>query len=792
MRCLLLAPLIFSAPVAVIAQEAQRAEMSEAADAGNERQDILVIAARIAGQVDTDLPPVLTLDEADIASYGASSVADLLDAVSTQTGSGRGRGRGHPVVLVNGQRISSFREMRSIPPEAIRRMEVLPEEVALRFGYRADQRVVNMILKDNFSSKQVAGEYDLPTRGGYANHELEGSILRIDGPRRLNFEAKFSESSLLTEAERGIIQNPADLPLVPAGTDPGAFRSLAPDSREIALNGSWSTGLGTDGLGGSLSANGAYTRTDSRSLSGLDEVLLAGTPQQLRALEREATTDLLQGGVALNKLLGNWLLSVTGDAGYTDATMRSDLGGGEAAGRDNARSKDLALSSLATLAGRPFSLPAGEASLTLKAGFDFNRSDNADTRGGIVQGSVLKRGDLAAGANLSLPLTSRKNEVMAGIGDLSVNAGVGINRLSDFGTLSDWSAGLTWKPTEKLTLQASYLVNEAAPSLSQLGAPQIVTFNVPVYDFTRGETTLVTVTAGGNPGLLAEKRRDWKLSANWDLPFMNRSSLLIEYFRNSSRNVTQSFPLLTPAIEAAFPGRAIRDASGTLVAIDRRPVTFDKIEKSRLRWGFNLSGSLSKQSELGGRGGEGRERAGRRGGPGMGMHGGMMPMGRGGPPGGRWNLSVYHTLRFSDRVTIARDGPVLDQLGGEALTAGGVPRHEVAFEGGAFKDGLGLRLNGTWTAPATLSAGGAPGTSDLRFGSTFKVYTRLFVNLDQRKQLIESAPLLKGVRIALEFNNLFDSRQKVTDGDGLVPLAYQRGYREPQGRVVGIDIRKML
>jgi iron complex outermembrane receptor protein len=790
LRIVLIAPLILIAPCAAIAQETPAAEADGGTPGSETGQDIVVVATRFAGQVDTDLPPVLTLDEADITTYGASSIAELLDAVSTQTGSGRGRGGGRPVVLVNGQRISSFRELRSIPPEAIRRMEVLPEEVALRFGYPADQRVVNMILKDSFANRQIAGEYNLPTRGGYMNYEIEGSMLRIEGPRRLNLEAKISDTSLLTEAERGILQDPSDLLLLPPGADPGRYRSLAPDNREISLNGTWSTGLGKDGLGGSLSANGTYTRTDSRSLSGLDDLLIDASPQRLRALERDTGTDLLQGGLALNKPLGDWLLSVTGDAGYTDSTTRSDLPGGEAAGRDLARSKDLALSSLATLAGRPFTLPAGEAALTIKAGFDFDRSDNADTRAGIAQRTVLKRGDLSAGANLSLPLTSRRNDVLASVGDLSINASAGMNRLSDFGTLTDWSAGLTWKPTEKLTLQASYLVNEAAPSLTQLGAPQIVTFNVPVYDFARGETALVTVTGGGNPDLLAEKRRDWKISANWELPFLRRSSLLVEYFRNSSSDVTQSFPLLTPAIEAAFPGRAVRDANGALVAIDRRPVTFDKIESSRLRWGFNLSGSLSKQAgEGGGERGQGmRGGGGHGGGPGM----GMMPMGRGGPQGGRWNVSVYHTLRFTDRVTIAQGGPVLDQLGGEALTAGGVPRHEIAFEGGAFKNGTGLRLNGTWAAPARLSASGGPGASDLRFGSTFKVYARLFLDLDQRNSLIESAPFLKGVRIAFDVNNLFDSRQKVTDEAGLVPLAYQRGYREPQGRVLGIDLRKVF
>jgi hypothetical protein len=32
----------------------------------------------------------------------------------------------------------------------------------------------------------------------------------------------------------------------------------------------------------------------------------------------------------------------------------------------------------------------------------------------------------------------------------------------------------------------------------------------------------------------------------------------------------------------------------------------------------------------------------------------------------------------------------------------------------------------------------------------------------------------------------------VTDGSGLVPLAYQRDYRDPRGRVIGLDFRKMF
>ena len=57
---------------------------------------------------------------------------------------------------------------------------------------------------------------------------------------------------------------------------------------------------------------------------------------------------------------------------------------------------------------------------------------------------------------------------------------------------------VTWAPTEKLSLQASYLVDEAAPSLNQLGNPTLISSNVVVYDFTRGETALGTCRLKGD------------------------------------------------------------------------------------------------------------------------------------------------------------------------------------------------------------------------------------------------------------------------------------------------------
>ncbi|HVR91469.1 MAG TPA: hypothetical protein VHG29_10305 [Novosphingobium sp.] len=164
--------------------------------------------------------------------------------------------------------------------------------------------------------------------------------------------------------------------------------------------------------------------------------------------------------------------------------------------------------------GRPLRLPAGEVTATVKTGFAYSGITSRDPRSGTGPTS-LKRGDLSAGANIGVPIASRRENSLAALGDLNLNFSAGINRLSDFGTLTDWSAGVIWSPTEKLGFQASYLVNEAAPSLADLGNPLVLTFNVSVYDFARGETALVTITGGGNPALLRERQRDLKFGMTW-------------------------------------------------------------------------------------------------------------------------------------------------------------------------------------------------------------------------------------------------------------------------------------
>ncbi len=563
---------------------------------------IVVTAERIRGQVETASAPIVELDQQDVAAYGAASIADLVAQLAPQVGSGNGRG-GRPVFLVNGQRITNFREIGRFPPEAIRKVEVLPEEVALKFGYSASQRVINFILQDNYASREVEVEYGLPDRGGTSTAEAELGLLRIDGPQRLNATASYARTTELTEGERGIVQTPGNAPTVPGALDPADFRTLVARSEQFEGNVTSTVALGESGSAGQLTLNTQWIHNETRSLSGLDlstGVDAAGytviSVIDDDPIARLTNTDTLSIGAGYSRRLGEYQFQTTLDAGLTDTESRIDrrrIAAGPVI-QDLARSKVWTVGLKSTLIGSPILLPAGELGVTLNAAYDSDRVDSFDTRT-TAGGNELTRGKLSGSANVSIPIASRRDDVLAALGDVTVNIGGGVERLSDFGTLGNVTNTLIWRPSESLTVQTSYSVREAAPGLSQLGGPTVVNFNVPVYDFRTGESVLVTQTSGANPNLRAETQRDLKLSASYDVDILDRANILVEYYRNRSDDVTSGFPLLTPAIEAAFPGRVTRDtATGRLTAVDARPVTFAETRSERLRYGINLFGKLGK------------------------------------------------------------------------------------------------------------------------------------------------------------------------------------------------------
>lgn len=165
------------------------------------------------------------------------------------------------------------------------------------------------------------------------------------------------------------------------------------------------------------------------------------------------------------------------------------------------------------------------------------------------------------------------------------------------------------------------------------------------------------------------------------------------------------------------------------------------------------------------------------------------------PGEGRVNLALFHTVKFKEEILI-RDGvPVLDLLNGSAVgNRGGVSRHELEARVFAAKNGMGGRVSANWRSGTTVLAdpGGANSPEDLFFSPFLSTDLRFFVDFGQRPGVVRKHPFLRGARLAVGIDNLFDNQQQVRDRLGATPVGYQPDLLDPLGRTISISFRKIF
>lgn len=628
-------------PVMAFAQTSNDGVVEDVASAGQpaepqgyeeeyDEEDIVVTGQAVPGAVIGDIPPENQLRPADIASYGVSSVSELLDEIADQTQSGQGRGgAGGPVILVNGKRISGVNEVGDLPTEAILRVDILPEEVALKYGYGAMQKVVNIILRRRFRSVVADLRGQMATEGQGEEGRGQFIYTRIQNNDRLNIAARVKTEASLLESERDIL--PANSSATdPTGTfgDETRYRTLNPKSREYSLNGVYSHAL-SQKVTAVLNARAGYST--SRGMEGFasDQLTIPASNPFARSADEEvidryvsdrvliqnSRTAQMHGGVSLNATLPkDWQLSFTGnydhsdsrtgtDRGYDLTDIRSAIAGGDPAVnpygilppsllgdvlRDRAASQSDSGNASIVAMGKLFRMPAGDVRTSLRFGGSVSAIDSEVTRRGLVTSSAeMSRSEFNTQASLDIPLASKKNGVLGALGTLTANLNASATRVSDFGTLGAFGYGLNWSPTGWISLIASVNEDRSAPTLAQLNSPTVVTENVRVYDYVRGETVAVTRISGGNAALDGDDRHVFKLGAT--IKPVSRLTLTANYINSRTDNAIGSLPSITAAIEAAYPDRYIRNSAGTLIQVDNRPINFAREEQEQLRWGITFT-----------------------------------------------------------------------------------------------------------------------------------------------------------------------------------------------------------
>ncbi|UZK65305.1 TonB-dependent receptor [Sphingomonas sp. M1-B02] len=663
----------------------------------------IVVSGELRGAVPGDIKPESQLSPADIRSYGASNVSELMNALSAQLGSGSGRGDEQPVILLSGRR-SNLAEIRNIPTEAIERMDILPEEAALQYGFGANQKVVNFVLRRRFQAVTTVLEAAMPTAGGNFAGGGNANLQNIRRDSRFELDVKYGQSTGLLESERGVSRatpslfdtlgnitgfsgaeidpalsaaagSPVTVAGVPLGADGSAptlagfaanantanvtdvrpYRTLSGGggrSRQFGdtvapLNGTPQrnfaiTGTYTPAISETISAVATLglTSNHSKSLLGLPSATLrlpAGNPfspfardvqllryyDNLAPLTRTSDSRTVDARLSVNgdssPWLKSWRWSLQANYSFSDSDTFTTTGIDTIQAQALLNARDPGFNPFApidstTVRYRPdqssssirknaqidfatfgslFKLPAGDVRATLRVAgrSEDQRSDSFVN--GIFRSGKIARDSGSVRGNLTLPITSRSREVLGAVGDLSLTGNLEVEELSDLGRLTSTTFGVNWIPIRQIRAIVNISSDQNAPSAGQLGDPVLVTPNRRVFDFVRNESVDITAIDGGNALLRADSRRVFNARLNVR-PFSNTNlSLNANYSNARYRNSTETFPGATAEIEAAFPERFMRDASGRLTSIDYRAINVERRETSQLRWGIEFSMPIS-------------------------------------------------------------------------------------------------------------------------------------------------------------------------------------------------------
>jgi hypothetical protein len=850
----LVAAMVLPAPLqAGTAASAGSAEQSSVA-ADQQHQDIVVTAPLFR-----DVRPERSLDEQGVASYGVSTVDELVGELESELDSDE-----DPVFLVNGERVYNLDDIGAYPVEIIRQLEVLPRGSATRVGGSPTQRVFSLTLHRRVRSATATAASRIATEGDW--HALRGETIltSVDGRSRGNIALRARDESSLLESERGIIQPVARPPFAARGnvlaypdlsgeidpllsdaagevvtvapipgsgsptladfaahandpnvTDAGAFRTLRPSLRSYDFDATyttplahWLTSTTTLRLGKSTSesligpATGLFVLGPDNPASPfsqpVDLAIAAETP--LRSRYRRSSGE---ANVTLTAHLGgSWSATLNGrhsEVSELTRTQRSDSSAvplddgvnpftadlGDLIGitTDRASSRVRTTAAQLTVTGSPLHLPAGDVNASLEGRLALYSVHSESSFAGQPQS--IRRSEQSGRASLDIPIASRRNGFLPQLGELSASVEYNGLHYSDSGSAYRTAFGLTWEPLDALRLRASIEKAKDPAPIELLGAPTIVTPLVRVFDPLTGQTVDVTFISGGNRALKSQTTETRRLSAILRLVPSLGLQLNGDYTDIRNRNFVSALPPASEAVMLAFPERFIRDSDGTLTQVDVRPVNFANHRQQRLRWGFSLNAPLGGKARPGfaasatGENEESTEQAAVAAAAAAAKN-----------PPVRLQLTANHTIVFKDEILIRTGLDPVDLLGGGGIgIAGGRIRHQFDATAAITSGGTGIRVGATWLGASRLDTRLGAVTDTVRFSPIFTFNLRAFA--DMRRILPRSA-WARGLRLSLDVVNLTNDRQRVRDSAGNTPLQYQPAYRDPIGRTIELEIRKVF
>lgn len=279
-------------------------------------EEVRVVAPRIDLGVSPYIDPDIVLGADAIRAFAANDLGELLDELAPDLDSGRARSNSSRVILVNGQRVANFNEIRRYPPEAILAVEIYPEEVALQYGFRADQKVVNFVLQSRFRAvtTRFANRGFGETHGGSggALSEVDAGYMLVQDAARINVDLDVERQSPLHDSDR-------DVPGDQTGQDASLRGNLY--ALEAELDPRLSALFGESVVSATLPESTAKLALENLLQSANNP--LATDVRPLRTLLEERNAEALSG--SYSNLFGN-RVSATFSGAYRQQQTRTEQG----------------------------------------------------------------------------------------------------------------------------------------------------------------------------------------------------------------------------------------------------------------------------------------------------------------------------------------------------------------------------------------------------------------------------------------------------------------------------------
>lgn len=842
MRWLLSFPVaLMACATTALAQQTDNAPAAAGGDSDPEVETAIVVTG-VRGSAVIDLAPLVTLSTNAIAATGATTMSELLQSIrgTTQTADGA-----EPIFLLNAQRVSGYPEIGSLPPEAIERVEVLPEQTALRYGYPPTRRVVNFITKARFRQIELRAGAGTATRGGSTTGTAKIGTTRLQGGSRLTLGLEARRTDPLFQSDREIVPDP-DIPFdalgnvtgigggeidpdlsalsgqpvtiapVPqpgaaAGTladfaaaanrprlfDLGPYRTLAAGNEGFKAEAAVADSIG-ETLSGSLTLSAEQSR--ERSFFGPAPARLivpADNPFspfsgpttvnryliEAGLLRTRVTTTTLLAGATLSGAIGGWRWDVTGTYNLQQVAGRNERG--IDATRANAA---------IAVSANPFA--------QLDAGLLTDR---------LVDETRLRRqtaGMKAVATNTPLWLPAGPLTVTATVeverataaarlrGPISSDLRLGRTRTEaglslDIPLLSRRSDGLSF--IGNLSVNASVNLRE----VGGFGSLHDTTFGA-VWTPVEGVQFLATIRRSAAAPDQAQQSTpivqiadvpvfDYELGRTEVVVLIQGGNPDLLAERRQTRSLAiniKPFAARELRLSATYERTAIRDQTATVFAITPQAEAILPELFTRDPAGRLVAVTFRPINLF-------RERrrtlnltlnA-------NGFVGKAPPAAPGQQPPSRpgYYGGIGPTINLGDRLQLRPGTPELDLLAGDTIRGWGMSRTQGYVYGSIYHEGHGLKFSG-WYQGGNRVRNADP-AGDLRFSPIFKLEVGAYAHLGG---LLPGERWARNLRLSLDIANITDARQRVRNGNGTVPNRFQADYLDPIGRTATLTLRKLL